>query len=122
VTQVVRGDDLLDSTPRQILLQRLLGYPTPAYLHVPLVLNDAGRRLAKRDGAVTLADLAEVGVTPDAVVAWIARSLDLPLTGVLALADLVDRFDPTRLPRGPITAPTLSQTRSRGGRRGSGGV
>ena len=52
VTQVVRGDDLLTSTPRQIHLQRLLGLPTPAYAHVPLVIGDDGERLSKRHGSV----------------------------------------------------------------------
>jgi glutamyl-tRNA synthetase len=58
VTTVVRGDDLLASTPRQVLLQRLLGLPTPAYAHVPRVVGPDGERLAKRHGAVTLDDLA----------------------------------------------------------------
>jgi glutamyl-tRNA synthetase len=108
VTQVVRGDDLLDSTPRQILLQRLLGYATPEYLHVPLVLNAAGQRLAKRDGAVTLAALADAGVPAEAVTAWIARSLLLAGPGEEAmLAELTDRFDAGRIPRGSIVAPVL---------------
>lgn len=67
VAQVVRGDDLLSSTPRQVLLARLLGLPVPAYLHVPLVVGADGARLAKRDGAVTLADLAAGGVRVEAV-------------------------------------------------------
>ena len=54
VTHVVRGMDLLDSTPRQIYLQRLLGVPTPAYLHVPLVRNDLGEKLSKQTGALSL--------------------------------------------------------------------
>ena len=62
VTEVVRGDDLLPVTPTQIALQRLLGVPTPAYMHVPMVLGPDGERLAKRHGAVTLADLAAEGV------------------------------------------------------------
>ena len=108
VTQVVRGDDLLESTPRQILLQHLLGYTTPRYLHVPLVLNEAGQRLAKRDGPVTLTSLADAGVQPRVVVAWIARSLELSDTDEpVALTELVERFDPKRLPRAPITAPRL---------------
>ena len=108
VTEVVRGADLLESTPRQILLQQLLGYPTPSYLHVPLVLNEAGQRLAKRDGAVTLAALADAGVSTKVVVGWIAASLELGRPGEsLSLADLVDRFDPRGLPRAPVTAPKL---------------
>ena len=106
VTQVVRGDDLLDSTPRQILLQRLLGYDTPEYLHVPLVLNGAGARLAKRDGAVTLSALAAAGVRAERIIAWIAGSLDLAEPGEgVGLADLVERFEPDRVPRAPVTIP-----------------
>ena len=54
ITEVVRGDDLLPTTPRQVYLSALLGIPSPIYAHVPLVLNESGNRLAKRDGAVTL--------------------------------------------------------------------
>lgn len=54
VTHVVRGSDLLDSTPRQIYLQRLLGYPTPAYLHVPVMTNAIGEKLSKQTGAQAL--------------------------------------------------------------------
>jgi len=62
VTQVVRGADLLDSTPRQIALQRALGYPTPEYAHVPLVLAPDGTKLGKRDGALPLEMLDETRV------------------------------------------------------------
>jgi glutamyl-Q tRNA(Asp) synthetase len=51
ITDVVRGEDLLDSTPRQILLQRLLGYATPRYLHLPLALNESGEKLSKQTRA-----------------------------------------------------------------------
>jgi glutamyl-Q tRNA(Asp) synthetase len=54
ITHVVRGEDLLDSTPRQILLQRALGYPQPDYLHLPVVLNEAGQKLSKQTGAAVL--------------------------------------------------------------------
>ncbi len=62
VTDIVRGADLLDSTPRQIHLQRLLGYPTPAYCHLPVVLDSAGRKLSKqtRDTAVSTAPASAV--------------------------------------------------------------
>jgi glutamyl-tRNA synthetase len=104
IGEVVRGDDLLDSTPRQILLQRLLGLPTPAYAHVPVVLGPDGARLAKRHGAVTLADRVALGETPTDALAWMAASLGLaaPSEGVTA-TDLVERFDPADLPREPTT-------------------
>jgi glutamyl-Q tRNA(Asp) synthetase len=54
VTDVVRGADLLDSTPRQIYLQRLLGLPTPSYLHVPVAVNEAGEKLSKQTGAAAV--------------------------------------------------------------------
>ena len=93
IDQVVRGDDLLSSSPRQAYLGSLLGYPEPEYAHVPLVLNAEGKRLAKRDGAVTL---AEIGV-PTAL-SRIAGSLGFTaptVDGMLA------EFDPVRLPREP---------------------
>jgi glutamyl-tRNA synthetase len=100
IGEVVRGDDLLDTTPRQLLLQRLLGLPEPAYAHVPLVLGPDGARLAKRHGAVTLADRAAQGETPADVLAWMARSLELAQTGeTVDLPLLLARFDPAALPR-----------------------
>jgi glutamyl-tRNA synthetase len=97
IDQVVRGDDLLSSAPRQAYLGGLLGVPVPQYAHVPLVLNPAGRRLAKRDGAVTLTALAAAGVGPGQVTALLLESLGLPDTLPEALA----AFDPASLPREP---------------------
>lgn len=97
IDQVVRGDDLLPSTPRQAYLAGLLGARVPEYAHVPLVLNRAGRRLAKRDGAVTLAALAEAGVPAERVTALLLGSLGLPGTPPEALA----AFRPQELPRAP---------------------
>ena len=98
IGEVVRGADLADSTPRQILLARLLGLPVPRYAHVPLVLGADGARLAKRHGAVTLADRDEpVGAT----LARLAHSLGLARgrERVRRARDLLDEFDPARLPR-----------------------
>lgn len=79
VTDVVRGADLLDSTPRQIFLQRLLGVPTPRYLHVPVVRNENGEKLSKQTGALAVT----AGDEPAAVGALLAsaRFLDLELEG-----------------------------------------
>jgi glutamyl-tRNA synthetase len=102
IDEVVRGADLADSTPRQILLARLLGLPEPRYAHVPLVLGPDGRRLAKRHGAVTLSEHADLGEGPEEVRAWMARSLGLARVGETPSPnDLVARFDPDRLPREP---------------------
>ncbi len=81
VGQVVRGDDLLASTPRQVVLQRLLGLATPAYVHVPLAVGPDGARLAKRHGAVTMRDLAALGVDPPAVLGIVAHTLGLAAAG-----------------------------------------
>jgi glutamyl-tRNA synthetase len=111
VDQVVRGDDLLSSTPRQVLLQRLLGLPTPDYLHVPLVVGVDGERLAKRHGAVTLSQLDARGVSVDDVVAWLGRSLGLAAPGErVGVGELLDRFDPTTVPRRSVAITALSGT------------
>ena len=102
VGEVVRGADLTDSTPRQILLALLLGLPVPRYAHVPLVLGPDGTRLAKRHGAVTLEDRAAQGDGPEELLAWMARSLELAEPGEKpTVEDLLARFDPDRLPREP---------------------
>jgi glutamyl-tRNA synthetase len=101
VGEVVRGDDLLDTTPRQVWLARRLGLTVPAYAHVPLVLGPDGRRLAKRHGAVTLADLRAAGVEPPDLLAAMAASLGLVPAGatVTSAAELLPTFDPRRLSR-----------------------
>jgi len=102
VEEVVRGADLAESTPRQLHLGALLGLPAPAYLHVPLVLGPDGARLAKRHGAVTLADRAALGQAPEAVRAELARSVGLAAPGERpSPAQLVDRYDPALLPTEP---------------------
>ena len=99
---VVRADDLLDSTPRQLALLDALGLPAPAHAHVPLVLNEAGDRLAKRDGAVTLDDRKLLGQSALAVRSVLAASLGLCSPGEQpTLAELLERFDAATLPREP---------------------
>lgn len=102
VDEVVRGDDLLGSAPRQAWLAEQLGGPAPRYLHVALVVDAEGRRLAKRNGAVTLTDLAEMGRDVAAVRSELAQSLGLAEAGEpVTMGDLLSRFDPTRVPIEP---------------------
>ena len=72
VTEVVRGCDLLGSTPRQIYLQHLLGLPTPRYAHIPLLMAPDGRRLSKRDRDLDLGELRARFGTPKALLGWLA--------------------------------------------------
>ena len=112
IGEVVRGADLVDSTPRQLLLAHLLGLPTvPRYVHVPLVLGPDGRRLAKRHGAVTLADRNALGRGLGETLGWIAHSLGLAELGEApTLADLLARFAPDRLPLEPtVWSPEQAQ-------------
>ncbi|XZE55654.1 tRNA glutamyl-Q(34) synthetase GluQRS [Planctomycetaceae bacterium SH139] len=104
VTQVVRGDDLLLSTFRQLELYRALGLPAPEFAHVPLVVGPDGRRLAKRHGDTRLSWYREQGVTPQAIIGWCAFS-----SGLLAEqqactpADLLANFSWSKIPLQPVT-------------------
>lgn len=97
VDQVVRGDDLLTSAPRQAYLADRLGLTPPTYVHVPLALNEAGARLAKRDGAVTWRALTELGPDPFRL---IADSLGLAGSSP---AEVLPEFDAARVPTAPWT-------------------
>jgi glutamyl-tRNA synthetase len=100
ITHVVRGADLLPSTARQLLLFRALGLAPPEFLHVPLVLGPDGERLAKRHGAVSLAELRAAGVSPARAVGWLASTCGLAEPGEEVEAGaLVPRFAVERLPR-----------------------
>jgi glutamyl-tRNA synthetase len=107
VTEVVRGDDLASSTPRQLLLQEFLGLPAPAYAHVPLVVDASGDRLAKRKGSImTLADLASAGATATVVVRWILTSIGGDRwQDAATLREVVSDFDVGALRSGPVPAP-----------------
>lgn len=99
ISDVVRGADLLDSTPRQILLQRLLGLPTPRYLHVPVALDAAGDKISKQAGA------AGIGKEE------LARALEfLGQAPAPDLAAAVRNWDPARIPRARslASAPTAA--------------
>ncbi len=92
VTEVVRGDDLLSSTARQILVYRAIGAPPPRFFHLPLVVDGSGRRLAKRSDDVSLRRLRQAGVAPEAVLGWIAESLGLGLPRRVKACELSAHF------------------------------
>ena len=99
ITQVVRGDDLLSSTPRQLALYQALALTPPRFFHVPLVLSPEGDRLAKRSRPVSVADLRQRGVTADVIIGALAASANLLAPGRRATAqDLVGSFDLGRIP------------------------
>ena len=110
VTQVIRGEDLVASTPKQLLLGRALGGNLPRYGHVPLVVGNDGRRLAKRDDAIKLATLRERGVDPRNLIGELAR-----LSGLSTKlepsrpVDWLERFDLDRIPRGVVVAPSFDE-------------
>ncbi len=113
ITDVVRGADLLDSTPRQILLQRLLGLPTPRYAHLPLLVDAEGRKLSKSDGDQAI-DPAHPRPALDA--AWAALGQDpAAVAGEGAPAAWLrrarDAFDPARIPARAVTCPHVQLRR-----------
>lgn len=103
VTEVVRGDDLLPSAARQWLVLEALGLPHPKQLHIPLVVDAAGNRLAKRAGSLSLEELRLSGVTPGSITTWAARSLGFASTSALqAASDALRGFPDARIDAEPL--------------------
>ena len=104
IEEIVRGDDLLASTPRQIALGRALALPIPRFAHVPLLLALGGERLAKRTRPLALGELRGRGVAPETIVGALAASAGLVSPGArLAASALVGAFALDRLARAPAT-------------------
>jgi glutamyl-tRNA synthetase len=103
VTEVVRGDDLVPSTPRQLLLYEALGLVPPVFAHVPLVVGEDGRRLAKRHGDTRLAALRAAGVRPEALVGLLAWSCGwLARPEPVTARELVPLFRMVVIPKAPF--------------------
>jgi glutamyl-tRNA synthetase len=104
VTHIVRGDDLLDSVPRQMLIYESLGqsHRMPQYFHLPLIIGPDGKRLAKRHGDTRLSTLRDQGWPASRVLQLLAGWSGIDTTGIHSAADLVGRLDLQRVPRGPI--------------------
>ncbi len=108
VTEVMRGDDLLQATHRQLLLQEALGIAPPRYLHLPLVVGPDGRRLAKRHGDTRISVYRENGVAPERIIGMLAASCGWAEPGeTLAARDLIPRYRIDTIPRAPVILPLL---------------
>lgn len=109
ITEVVRGDDLLPSTPRQLVLYEALHMRAPQFIHVPLVVGTDGRRLAKRHGDTRLASLRAAGVEPESLLGLLAWSCGwIPRIEPVNARDLVPLFRLETIPRDPfILEPAL---------------
>jgi len=109
VTEVVRGRDILSATPRQIYLQRLLNCPQPAYVHIPLLVDAQGRRLAKRDKDLDLSELAK-RFTPAEILGMLAFSAGLQQeTRPMTLEELIPLFDWALVKRDDLRLPPLRE-------------
>jgi glutamyl-tRNA synthetase len=103
ITEVIRGDDLIPSTPRQLLFYRALGLRPPWFAHVPLVVGPDGRRLAKRHGDTRLAALRAAGVRPEALVGLLAWSCGwMDRVEPVRPRDLLERFRLDAIPPRPL--------------------
>jgi len=102
VTEVVRGDDLLPSAARQFLVQEALGLAHPTWFHVPLVVDEGGRRLAKRTDALALSTLRAQGRDPRELVSWVARSSGIERAERGTPRELLGAFDLLRVPKTPV--------------------
>ncbi|MBX7115461.1 MAG: tRNA glutamyl-Q(34) synthetase GluQRS [Myxococcaceae bacterium] len=100
ITEVLRAEDLLASTPRQIQLNEALGFSIPRYAHVPLLLGDDGERLAKRAGAVTVSAFREAGVRAERVVGLLAQWSGLGEGAPCSARELLAGFSVAKVMRG----------------------
>lgn len=102
VTEVVRGDDLLSSAARQLLLQEALDLPHPRWIHLPLVVDEQDSRLAKRAGALSLAALRSRGADPRSITAWVAASAGISVPDRVTPEEVTSVFSLDRMPAHPV--------------------
>lgn len=106
VNEIVRGNDLLDSTPRQMFLQQTLGFSHPVYYHIPLLTDAAGRRLSKREGDGCMEHVREIYPDPAPVIGALAAALGLiPSPESIHLKELVPLFDWSKIPHDAVKLP-----------------
>ena len=104
MTEVIRGEDLLSSTPRQIALYEALGYRLPGFAHLGLVLDESGTRLSKRHGGTAIEELRQAGRSSEFVIGMLACSLGLtPNEAPIRAEELIDRFTLGEISRSSFT-------------------
>jgi glutamyl-tRNA synthetase len=104
ISQVIRGDDLLASTPRQIALYRALDRPVPSFAHLGLVLDADGQRMATRDGATSIASLRKAGRSAEELIGELACSLGITQTSApIRAEELISSFELSTIRRAPFT-------------------
>jgi glutamyl-tRNA synthetase len=104
VNEAVRGDDLVPSTPRQLLLYQLFGWTPPRFYHVPLVVGADGRRLAKRHGDTRVSTLRAGGLSAEALLGWLAWSCGwVPAGARIGIRELIRLFRWDTIPQMPVT-------------------
>lgn len=116
ITDIVRGADLLDSTPRQILLQRLLGLPQPRYAHLPLALGADGKKLSKHEAALAV-DTADPLPALHAALCFLGLPVDGAASVTAALAAALREFDICAIPRESACVPAFAAARNDSARR-----
>ena len=102
ITQVIRGDDHINNTPRQINMFRAMGWPVPDFAHVPMILGDDGARLSKRHGAVSVMQYKEDGFLPEALLNYLVRlGWSHGDQEIFSRAEMVEHFDLGAVNRAP---------------------
>lgn len=103
VTHVIRGEDHVSNTPRQILIQRAIGAPTPIYAHLPLVLGEDKQKLSKRKGALAMTEYRDLGYLPEAILNMVSMVGWNPGTEqeLFSKKELIDDFDLSKVQKSP---------------------
>lgn len=100
VTDVIRGDDHLSNTPKQIVVYQALGFPLPKFFHVPMIHNHDGKKLSKRDGATDVMAYKTLGYTPEALLNFLVRlGWSHGDQEIFSMAEMLELFDPSDINR-----------------------
>lgn len=102
ITDVIRGDDHLSNTPKQIIIYNALGFALPRFFHVPMILNSQGKKLSKRDGAMGVMDYAKMGYLPKAILNFLVRlGWSYGDKEIFSLEEMLELFNPNELNSSP---------------------